>query len=177
MILIFSHLFFAIIGFLVAKYFYLNKSYNKGKEDGAFQQEKNIFYNEVSNTKNLTSELWNGKLEKSFSDGHKAGMAEERKKLNIRLTPKMEINDNFFKKTALTGYELQVTYDGFPIGSAQYNNLEKIEKFKDENLKYAIDKVNETVIIIADKFMEKQLEVVKLTLNKMDVITGKKSGS
>jgi hypothetical protein len=169
MILIITHLSFTFIGFLIARYFYLNKSYIRGKEDGAFEKEKSIFYNEISNVESLNSELLNNKLEINFIKGKEFGILEERKKINIRLTPKMEIKDNFFKKKATTGYELQVTYNGFPIGNPQYNNLEKIEKFKDENLKYTIDKVNQTILTLADMYMEKQLEVIKLVLSKSDI--------
>ena len=67
----------------------------------------------------------------------------------------MEIIDGFFKKTAITSYVTQVNYEGFPIGGPQTNIVEKLEKFKDENMKYAIDKLNETVITVANLLIEK----------------------
>ena len=172
MILVLSHLIIGIIGFVVSRYFYFSKSYSKGIEDGAFEKEKNLFYNNVKEKETLNSELFNNKLEINYLKGFDAGKLEERKKLSVSITPKMEIRDNFFKKTAYTGYELQVIYDGFPIGNPQYKNTETYEKFKDDNLKYAIDKANETVIIVAKHFIDKNVEVVQglLTKDKIKIV-------
>jgi hypothetical protein len=65
-------------------------------------------------------------------------------------------------------------YDGFHIGNPQFKILDTIEKFKDENLKYTIDKVNETIIVIAKHYMDKQVDVLKILLKKEDVVGTKK---
>ena len=166
MILIITHLIVGIAGFLLAKFFHSDKNYSKGIEYGAFEKEKSIFHIHASEKENLNSEIMNNKLEINYIKGFDAGKLEERKKLSISLTPKMEIRDNFWKRTAKSGYELQVIYDGFPIGNPQYKDTEIYEKFKDENLKYAIDKANETVTTIAKHFIDKNVEVAKLVLTQ-----------
>ena len=83
----------------------------------------------------------------------------------------MEVIDGFFKKTAITSYVTQVNYEGFPIGGPQNNVVERIEKFKDENMKYAIGKINETVVTIASIYIEKNSinSYVPKLLKKEDV--------
>lgn len=169
MILIFTHVFTVIIGFFIAKYFYLNKSYAKGKEDGAFEMEKDIFYSSIGEKENLTSEIINNKIEISYIKGFEAGQIKERKKIQVIYTPRMEIKDNYFQKTAITGYDLQIVYDGFHIGNPQYKSLDTITKFKDDNLKYVIDKVNESIVQLAKHYMDKQVDVVKAILKQEDV--------
>jgi hypothetical protein len=154
-ILILTHIVFLIAGFFLAKYYFLKDSFLKGKAEGEFEKEKSLFYNNINDKESLTSDLISNKLQLEHIRGKEIGIKEQKDKLTIVVTPKMEIIDGFFKKTAITSYVTQVNYEGFPIGGPQTNIVEKLEKFKDENMKYAIDKLNETVITVANLLIEK----------------------
>lgn len=154
-ILILTHIVFLISGFFLAKYYFLKDSFIKGKALGEFEKEKSLFYNNINDKESLTYDLISNKLQLEHIRGKEIGIKEQKDKLTIVVTPKMEVFDGFFKKTAITSYVTQVNYEGFPIGGPQNNIVEKIEKFKDENMKYAIDKLNETVVTIANLLIEK----------------------
>lgn len=154
-ILILTHLIFFILGFFLTKYYFLKDSFLKGKAEGEFEKEKSIFYNSINDKESLKSDLLSNKLQLAHNRGKEEGINEQKKKLSIVVTPKMEIREGFFKKTAVTSYIKQVTYDGFPIGGPQTEIVETIEKFKDENTRYAIDKLNETVVTVAKLLIEK----------------------
>ena len=155
-ILIFTHILFLLIGFFIAKYFFLKDSFLKGKAEGEFEKERTIFYSDITKKEDLTSDLISNKLELEHIRGKELGRKEQKDKLSIIVTPKMEIRDGFFKKTAISSYITQVYYESFPIGGPQFTIVETIEKFKEENIKYAIDKVNDTVVTIANLIIEKQ---------------------
>ena len=144
---------FLIIGFVSSRIFYSKKGYKEGKDEGAYEKEKEIFYNE--NKESLKTKLELKELELKFIAGKEAGKIEERKKLDIQITPQVFVQDNLLSKTLTSGYSKQITYDGFPIGETQFCIEQEIEKFKDENMKYVIDRLQETVTQIADKLIDK----------------------
>jgi len=153
-----------IIGFLISRFFYLHKSYDKGKVDGAFEKEKELFYND--NKDSTKSKLENREFELKFLKGKEAGQKEERKKIEIQIIPRIEVEDGVFSKTLMTGYDIQVKYDGLPIGGTQYIRENTIEKFKDENFKYIADLLQKTVVEVSEKFIDKGFSVASLIMPK-----------
>ncbi|WP_397447804.1 hypothetical protein [Polaribacter sp. R77954] len=156
--LVISSIGFLIIGIVSARFFYSKKSYRDGKEEGAYEKEKELFYEQ--NTKSLKTKLELKELELKYRDGIKAGKIEERKKLDILITPQIFVRDNLLSKSLTSGYTKQITYDGFPIGETKFYIEEEIEKFKDENLKYVVDKLQETVLQISDKLIDRGFSVL-----------------
>lgn len=154
-----------LIGFFASRFFYLYKNYKNGKIDGAFEKEKELFYN--YNKESIKSQLENRELELQFLKGKEEGQREERKKIEIEIIPRMYVEDGIFSKTLFTGYDLQVKYDNLPIGGTQYYPESTVEKFKDENFKYVADLLQKTVVDVADKFIQKGFSVDALKAPKV----------
>jgi len=148
------------IGFFIAKSIYIHKSYEKGKSDGAFEKEKDIFYDELDNKQTFESELLNSKLELNFHKGKEEGRNEERERWNVHVDPKLEIRDRVFRKTIKTGYSVRVTYDGFPVGGEQYQELKSIEKFKQENYNQVLKSLNSAVENFASGFLNRGIKTI-----------------
>ncbi|MCM4161294.1 hypothetical protein FHG64_06470 [Antarcticibacterium flavum] len=154
-----------LIGFFASRFFYLYKNYQNGKVDGAFEKEKELFYN--YNKESIKSKLENRELELQFLKGKEEGQKEERKKIEIQIIPRIYVEDGIFSKTLFTGYDIQVKYDTLPIGGTQYYPENTIEKFKDENFKYVADLLQKTVIDVAEKFINKGFSVDALKAPKV----------
>lgn len=72
----------------------------------------------------------------------------EKKALNrfaIKYDDYERTTETFFNKKIDIGYTMQIFYDGFPIGEPMVRIVYHNEKFKDENVKYLVGKVQETI--------------------------------
>lgn len=74
------------------------------------------------------------------------------KSLTLSYDPFVEVKEGIFKKTAVSGYQLQIYFNGLPMGDPTRRVLNKEEKFKEENLQYLIEQVNgvlQTIVELA----------------------------
>lgn len=157
-----------LIGFFVSRFSYLYKNYQNGKMEGAYEKEKELFYN--YNKDSIKSRLEDRELELQFLKGKDEGQKDERKKIEIQIIPRMYLEDGIFSKSLSTGYDLQVKYDSMPIGGTQYFHENTIEKFKDENFKYVADLLQKTVVEVAEKFIDKGFSVDALKAPKVATV-------
>ncbi len=81
-------------------------------------------------------------LENQFMKGLKEGEESTLKKITIEYNPFIEVKETFFKKSAKSGYSMQLFFSGFPLGDSMTRILKIEEKFKDENMKYMVENVS-----------------------------------
>ncbi len=81
-------------------------------------------------------------LENQFRKGIKEGEEITIKKITIEYTPYIEVKDKMFSKTAKSGYSMQLYFSGLPIGDAIIRIIKTEEKFKEENMKYIVENIN-----------------------------------
>ncbi|WP_298265866.1 hypothetical protein [uncultured Lutibacter sp.] len=161
-ITIISSIISLIIGLLISRSYFIHKNYKKGKEDGAYEKEKELFLN--SNNESYKSKLDEKERELQFNKGLEKGREEERSKLNVQIVPIVEIDDGFFRKTLFTGYNMQVVYDGMYIGEPKYIRERRIENFKDENFKMVINTLKDSIELATKVYTERNL---KIDISKM----------
>ena len=81
--------------------------------------------------------------------GKAAGTEEERGKLKISTHPFVETRETFLSSETDVGYELQIFYDGLPIGSpAKHVSVHNV-KSKDENITKALEIVTSSLNLLA----------------------------
>lgn len=85
----------------------------------------------------------------SYLQGKIDGGREELEKLTISYEPFVDIHENFFRKSVDAGYQLQIFYNGMPLGDPTRRVVRHNEKFKDENVKQILDQVNEIIRTIS----------------------------
>ena len=123
-------LFNVFIGFILGVVVFLLFSSHRSKKDGAYEKEREIFYQSTKGGEYILKNIHEEKLEKEFLRGIEKGKEDERKKLTVTITPSLVIEDGVFFNTLYRGYSEQIIYNGFSIGEPRYYHFETIEKFK-----------------------------------------------
>lgn len=152
------------LGFFIARQIYHSKNFITGKAVGAYEKEKEIFYSNLNNKNTSESELSLKKLEIEYKRGVEEGKLIERKKLQVKIIPKLEVEDGMFSKTLYSGYIEQISYDGFSIGEPHYTLVKKEEKFKEENLKFIAETIQKTVENLAAMYIENDINAKALKI-------------
>ncbi len=84
-------------------------------------------------------------IENEFRRGKENGQKEELAKFSIKYDTWNDYNDGFFKQHYIDGYNMQLFYNNLPIGVPTSRVLERKKKFKEENLKYLVEKLKSAV--------------------------------
>lgn len=155
-----SPLFNIIIGFILGGVLFLLLSSHRSKKDGAYEKEKEIFYQSAKGGEYIHKNIHEEKLEKEFLRGIERGKEDERKKLTVTITPHLEIEDGVFFNTLYRGYTEQIIYNGFSIGEPRYYHFETIEKFKKENFETVVEKTLTAVENIANNYTSNLLTTI-----------------
>lgn len=139
---------FSVITYAITK----KRYYLKGKKDGVIEYKSDLFReNDVEKIiserieKYKKSEDYLTALSLCTKNGEIEGAKKELAKFNIEYTPFINIKDEFLKKKAESGYLMQLSYSGLPIGEATKYVTGYEEKYKEENAKYLIEAITKTV--------------------------------
>jgi hypothetical protein len=97
------------------------------------------FQKEQSSTRDINA------LENQYLKGQIYGEQETLKKFTLLYEPFVEVSEGIFKKSAVSGYQLQMYFNGLPLGDPTRRVIKKEEKFKEENMKYLIEQVYGTI--------------------------------
>jgi hypothetical protein len=84
-------------------------------------------------------------FEVEFLKGIEEGEQRAMNRFSLGYDPFVEIKDSFFMHTADVGYTMQIFYNGLPLADPMKRVLNHDEKFKEENLKYLVDSVTNSI--------------------------------
>lgn len=112
------------------------------------QQEYSATYEECLN-KIKTSEEYQALLEREYLHGKADGAQSTIAKFVLSYEPFIEIEDNWWKKKATSGYQLQIYYEGLPVGDATRRIVQKEEKYNEANYKNMVEFVLKILSCIA----------------------------
>ncbi len=149
-----------IIIILITFYFTRKYAFNEGVRDG-YEKRSNEQYKIVQKEllKHKESDDYKNNLENNYLKGKIDGAEEELEKFTLIYEPFIDVFENFFRKTVEAGYQMQILYQGLPIGDPTKRVTKYEEKFKEENVKYLVEQVNETVKSIAQLGISKKIPV------------------
>lgn len=150
-----------IILIVVITYYFTKKhAFSAGVQFG-YEKRSNEQYKIIQKEllKHRESDDYKCNLENNYLKGKVDGAAEELCKFTIIYEPFVDIFENFFRKTVEAGYQMQILYQGLPIGDPTKRVTKYEEKYKEENVKYLVDQVNETVKSISQLGISKKIQV------------------
>lgn len=130
----------AIISVMLTRKFSSMKEYQMIKNQALLdsQQEYSITYEECLQ-KIKASEEYHALLERAYLHGKADGVTAAIAKFVLSYEPFIEIEDHWWKKKATSGYQLQIYYDGLPVGDATRRIVQKEEKYNEANYKYMVE--------------------------------------
>lgn len=102
----------------------------------AFLVSRHIFVKRISNISDVSDDILNLRLRDEFNRGAESGRAEELAKFSISYEPFSELHEEWMgmKKRARLGYDMQLSYNGLPVGhQARYVTHSNIE-YNQENI-------------------------------------------
>lgn len=130
---------------------------------------KNAYIKRVSNTSVNTDDVLNLRLRDEFNRGATSGRAEELAKFSISYEPFSELSEEWMgmRKRARLGYDMQITYNGFPVGHktryVTHSNLE----YNQENIDRLLNsEVATTVSAVAQLVATKGISTKTLPLKR-----------
>lgn len=152
--------FLIIIVILVTFFITRRHSFVAGQKSG-YEKRSNEQYKIVQKEllRLKESDDYKINLENNYLKGKNDGSEEELRKFTLIYEPFIDIFENFFRKTVEAGYQMQILYHGLPIGDPTKRVIKYEEKFKEENVKYLVEQVNEIVKTIAQQGLSKKIPV------------------
>jgi len=113
--------------------------FEKGKNEGAL--------NALVDYK--ASDDFSALVDFHHQQGKMAGAAEELDKFHITYTPIIDDHETWYSHRVDVGYDMQIHYAGFPIGSPARHITHHQQKSKDENINRLVGVVAQTLEIAA----------------------------
>jgi hypothetical protein len=149
-----------IIIILITVYLTRKYAYIAGEKYG-YEKRSNEQYKLIQKeiSKHKESDDYKNNLENNYLKGKIDGAKEELEKFTFNYEPYVDIFETYFRKTVEVGYQIQIFYNGMPIGDPTKRVVKHNEKFKDENVKHLVDQVNETIKSIAQIGISKGIKV------------------
>lgn len=129
----------------------------KSGYDKRENEEYKIIREEIS--RHRESEDYKNVLENSYLKGRLDGAREELERFTINYEPFIDIYDSYFRKTFEAGYQVQIFYNGIPVGDPTRRVVRHREKFKEENVKLLMEQVNSAIGTIAQSVASKGIPV------------------
>ena len=150
----------SILAILITFFITRKYAFSSGEKFG-YEKRSNEQYKFVQREllKHKESDDYRINLENNYLKGKIDGSEEELSKFTLIYEPFVDVFENFFRKTVEAGYQMQILYQGLPIGDPTKRILKYEEKFKEENIKYLVDQINETVRTIAGQEISKRIPV------------------
>jgi hypothetical protein len=111
--------------------------------------------------KQKESQHFKTEMEKNYLEGKKDGERDALEKISIQYEPVIKIKDGFFRKKVTSGYQLQIFYNGFPVGDPTVRILQNEEKVKEEHIKLIMDKIDKRIDDIVNLSARFNIQVLK----------------
>lgn len=99
---------------------------------------------EITNESKVLDEydaMFNSVYRKGVEDGEKKALS----RFSIKYDDYEKTIDSFFNKKVNIGYTMQLFYEGLPIGDQMVKIIYHNEKVKEDNVKYLVETVQETI--------------------------------
>ncbi len=144
----------------VLVYLTWKRAYASGVKSG-YEKRGNEEYKKIREeiSKHRESEDYKNVLESSYLKGRLDGARDELERFTINYEPFLDIYDSYFRKTVEAGYQVQIFYNGIPVGDPTRRVVRHREKFKEENVKLLMEQINSAISAIAQSAASKGIPV------------------